>query len=134
MTWFKRVRLVVAWLLGLYFANMYVRNGWAKFDPNGFWTPAFVRWGYPVWMRVAVGAIELVGGALLLVPWVASYAALAVMAVMLGALGTRLHDGRMVDSAWIAAYAIGLLWIAIEWWSFRARRKLSIEETQVIPA
>lgn len=121
--WVRRARWVFAWLLGLYFADMYVRNGWAKFDPNGFWTPAFIRWGYPVWLRWSVGVVEVLGGALLVVPWLASYGALAVAAVMLGALVTRLHDGWMVDSAWIAAYAIGLGWIAFEWWSVRVGRK-----------
>jgi len=37
---------------------MYVRNGWMKFDPQGFWTAPFERWGYPVWLRLAVGMIE----------------------------------------------------------------------------
>jgi len=96
--------------------------GWVKFDPNGFWTAAFTRWGYPVWLRWLVGAIEVVGGILLVVPWVASYAALSVSVVMLGALVTRLKDARYVDVAWIAAYFIGLMWIAFEWWPYRRPR------------
>jgi uncharacterized membrane protein YphA (DoxX/SURF4 family) len=115
----KIARLVLAWALGLHFAEMYVRNGWMKFDPNGFWSPAFARWGYPPWMRVAVGVVETVGGAMLVIPWLASYGALAVAAVMLGALATRLNDHRWVDSAWIAAFLVGLLWIAFEWWGVR---------------
>lgn len=119
MKGFKRVRLAVAWALGLYLARMYVLMGWVKFDANGFWTGAFQRWGYPVWLRWLVGVIEVVGGILILVPWVASYAALAVAVVMVGALVTRIGDARYVDSAWIAAYLLGLLWIAFEWWPFR---------------
>ena len=122
MTLLKRIRLVVAWGLGVYFAQMYVPMGWVKFDPEGFWTAAFERWGYPIWLRWLVGAIEVAGGILLLVPWVASYAALAVGVVMVGALVTRLGDARYVDVAWISAYLLGLLWIAFEWWSFRRPR------------
>jgi uncharacterized membrane protein YphA (DoxX/SURF4 family) len=117
----KTARLIAAWVLGVYFAAMYIEMGWIKFDPNGFWTAAFVRWGYPPWMRIGVGVIEVVGGAMLLIPWVTSYGAMAVGLVMLGALATRLHDGRMVDSGWIAAYLAGLGWIAFEWRRFRLR-------------
>jgi uncharacterized membrane protein YphA (DoxX/SURF4 family) len=80
----KRIRLVAAWCLGVYFAWLYVRMGWVKFDTEGFWTAAFRRWGYPTWLRELVGAIEVAGGALLLIPWVASYAAVAVGVVMVG--------------------------------------------------
>lgn len=118
----KRLRLVAAWCLGAYFAWMYVRMGWVKFDPDGFWTVAFQRWGYPVWLRWLVGVIEVVGGILLLVPWMASYGAVAVAVVMVGALVTRIGDARYVDVAWIAAYTIGLLWIAFEWWPYRRPR------------
>jgi uncharacterized membrane protein YphA (DoxX/SURF4 family) len=119
LTTFKKARLLLAWGLGLYLAQMYVSMGWIKFDPNGFWTAAFQRWGYPVWVRCLVGGIEVGGGLLLLVPWVASYAAGALGLVMAGAWMTRVRDGRLVDVAWISAYLLALSWIAFEWWSFR---------------
>ena len=119
----KRFRLVVAWCLGLYLALMYVQMGRIKFDPNGFWTEAFASWGYPVWLRWLVGGIEVCGGLLLLVPWLASYAAAALSIVMAGAWVTRMRDERLVDVAWITAYLCGLAWIAYEWWSFRRPRR-----------
>lgn len=69
MSAWRRVRLAAAWCLGLYLAWLYVRMGWIKFDPKGFWTAAFVRWGYPPWLRIAVGVVEVAGGLMLLVPW-----------------------------------------------------------------
>jgi uncharacterized membrane protein YphA (DoxX/SURF4 family) len=119
----KKIRLVIAWALGLYLARMYVRNGWIKFDPDGFWTAAFAEWGFPVWFRWLVGAIEVVGGALLLVPWLASWAAAALTIVMLGALTLRLGGGWFVDAAWIAAYLVCLGWIGLQWWPWRWRPK-----------
>jgi uncharacterized membrane protein YphA (DoxX/SURF4 family) len=116
--WWKRIRLAVSWLLGLYLARMFVSMGWVKFDPEGFWTAAFERWGYPVWLRLLVGGIETVGGVALLIPWVATYAGVALAVVMGGAWVTRLMDGRFVDVAWITAYAIGVLWVAFEWRGF----------------
>ena len=131
MTVFRKLRLAAAWCLGAYFAWMYVEMGWVKFDAAGFWTGAFERWGYPVWLRWLVGAVEVAGGILLLVPWVASYAALGVGLVMVGAWVTRMGDGRFVDVAWISLYLAGLLWIAFEWWPYRrprltGRRKRSV--------
>ncbi|MEP6572310.1 MAG: DoxX family protein [Gemmatimonadota bacterium] len=123
VTRWRGVRWVAAWALGVYFARMYLAMGWVKFDSNGFWTAAFARWGYPPWFRVAIGALEVVGGAALVIPWIASYGAIVLVLVMLGAWGTRAHDGRWVDVAWITAYAIGLAWIAFEWWGLRLFRR-----------
>ncbi len=117
--WWIRIRRGLAWLVGLYLAQMYVRNGLYKFDPEGFWTAPFERWGYPVWLRLVVGFIETAGGVLILIPWTATYAGVAVAAVMAGAWVTRFGDGHMVDVAWITAYLVALLWIAFEWRSFR---------------
>jgi len=119
MTWWKRVRLLIAWLLGLYLARLYVTMGWIKFDPHGFWTAAFEHWGYPAWLRVVVGGIEVGGGAMLIVPWTATVGALALAAVMVGAWVTRYLDARYVDVAWISGYLATLLWIAYEWRQFR---------------
>src|SRR5207245_9351311 len=123
----ERVRRLVAWLLGLYLANMYVRMGWIKFDPHGFWTAAFARWGYPAWFRVSVGWVEVVGGAMLIIPWTATLGAWAVASAMSGPGVTRYLDGRYVDVAWISCYFLGLLWIAYEWrdFSFWKRRPSS---------
>ena len=81
-----------------------------------------LRWGYPVWLRWVVGGIEVAGGFLLLVPWVASYAASAFGLVMAGAWIARVRDARFVDLAWITVYFVALLWIAFEWWPFRLPR------------
>ena len=117
--WWIRIRRSLAWLVGLYLAQMYVRYGWDKFDPEGFWAAPFERWGYPVWLRLVVGFIETAGGVLILVPWTATYAGVAVAAVMAGAFYTRFGSGFPEDLVWIAAYAVALLWIAFEWRSFR---------------
>ena len=119
MSLLKRGRLIVAWFVALYLASMYVQMGWVKFYPEGFWTGAFERWGYPVWLRLAVGAVEVAAGVMILVPWTAAYGALALAAVMAGAWVTRFQDGRMVDAMWITLYTTALLWIAFEWWGWR---------------
>lgn len=64
----KTLRLVLGYLAGLYLAQMYVGMGLIKFDPDGFWTAAFERWGYPMWLRLTVGIAEVGGGTALLLP------------------------------------------------------------------
>jgi len=119
--WWRRARLAGAWLAGLYLARLYVQMGWVKFDPEGFWTAAFARWGYPAWLRIGVGVAEVAGGIALAIPWVASYGAILVAMVMIGAWVTRANDGRWTDVLWISTYLVALAWIAFEWWSRRLR-------------
>ncbi|HEY2824748.1 MAG TPA: DoxX family protein [Gemmatimonadales bacterium] len=64
--------------------------GLGKFR-NQVWHDAFVIWGYPMWFMYAVGAVEMIGGLALFVPRVASWAAMGLMAVMIGAVVTSLH-------------------------------------------
>ncbi len=122
MRYLRYLRRTLALAAGAYLGLMFIRMGVVKFDADGMWTAAFERWGYPVWMRLAVGAIETAGGALLVVPWVATWAGLAVGAVMIGAGVTRMLDGRWVDVGWIALYLVGCLWIAWQWRAVRIPR------------
>ena len=117
----KQVRLVASWLAAAYIAWTVVPMGWVKCDPDGFWTPAFERWGYPGWLRIAVGVFEVAGGLALLVPRLTVYAAAAVMAVLLGAWVTRFNDGRYTDVAWLTLYLLLLSWIALEYRVLRWR-------------
>ncbi|MGI9626922.1 MAG: DoxX family protein [Longimicrobiales bacterium] len=123
MRYASRIRKGLALVVGAYLALMFFRNGVIKFDAEGFWTAPFERWGYPVWLRIVVGAIEAVGGALLVVPWLATWAGLAVGGVMVGAGVTRAIDGNWVDVSWIALYMAASLWIAWEWRAWRVPRR-----------
>jgi uncharacterized membrane protein YphA (DoxX/SURF4 family) len=116
VTALRRARLAAAWLLGLWLATLYVRAGWGKFAAEGFWADAFRYWGYPSWFRLLVGVVEVVCGVALVVPWVASYSALALSLVMAGAWGTLAHAGRWADLPWVTAYVAALSWIVYEWW------------------
>lgn len=108
-------RRVTAYVLGVLVALVFISQGLMKFDPDGFWTPAFERWGYPVWFRYLIGVLETVGGALLLVPRTATYGAGVLLPVMVGAFITRLRDGRPADLVAVVVYMTLLLWFAYEW-------------------
>ncbi len=50
------------------------------------WIGYFAEFGYPAWFSYAIGALEIAGVALLLIPRIAPYAALGLVVIMLGAL------------------------------------------------
>ena len=108
----NKIEPILLWLMVVYFSIMFIRNGVRKFDVEGFWAPAFERWGYPVWFMFLIGGIETVGGILILIPRVAIYGALPLAVVMLGALATRLIYGvDMGDAISISFNLIAMLYI-----------------------
>ena len=77
--------LVVLELLGLGLAGLskFVQDGWANM---------FVDWGYARWFAFVIGAGELGGAVLLLIPRFTSYAASLLIVIMIGALWTVLTN------------------------------------------
>ena len=83
---------VVFWIIALFLALVCLRSGLMKMPGlpgEKFWIRDFQRWGYPGWLRLAVGAAELASFALLLVPRFAGYGAGVFALVMLGAIFTH---------------------------------------------
>ena len=107
------IKSILLWLVGVWFAWRLIVNGIRKFDPEGFWGPAFEEWGYPVWFLFFIGVLETAGGFALLVPRIRHYGGLILAAVMIGALTTRLiHGVGLDDAASITHFAITFLFLA----------------------
>lgn len=68
--------------------------------------------------------IEVTAGALIVVPWTTTWAALALILVMLGAGGSLATDARWHDVATVGMYVAGLAWVGWEWRSWRYRSSL----------
>lgn len=94
-----QIQPILLWFIGAYLAYRLAFNGWRKFDPDGFWTKAFIKWGYPVWFRVFIGVVEFFGGILMVFPRTRPLGALMLFLVMIGALTTRLVFGTSFDDA-----------------------------------
>ena len=99
-----KIQPIILWFIGAYLAYNLMYHGWQKFDPEGFWTNAFIRWGYPAWFRVLIGVLEFGGGMLMLIPKVRHFGAFILFVVMIGALATRLTFGTSVDDALSIAF------------------------------
>ena len=52
----KTFKQVLLFFIAAYFAAMFIEHGWLKFDPEGFWSGAFIkRWGYGEYFMYFIG-------------------------------------------------------------------------------
>lgn len=110
------IRRILFFLFALNFSYMFVQHGYFKFDPEGFWSSSFEKWGYPFWFMVFIGVLEFGGGIAILIPRIASYGGLVLAVVMLGALITRLiHGTSHVDVIALVSYIVSMLIITFEY-------------------
>jgi uncharacterized membrane protein YphA (DoxX/SURF4 family) len=126
----QMIRQVLLILFTLYFTILFVKHGYLKFDPDGFWGPAFMRWGYPVWFLFLIGGLEFGGGIAILIPRLAGYGALVLAIVMLGALVTRLIHGMSFDDGISIAFnLVAMLILAYEHHPFSSLLKVKDDVT-----
>jgi hypothetical protein len=108
VTGLRRGRLVAVWLLGIYLAESYVHMGWSELQSDT-----------PPPLRTLLGGLEVLGGATLVIPWLASYGGFLLSLVTAAAWGTLAHDHRWAEVARATLYIAGLTWIAYEWLGLR---------------
>lgn len=83
-------KTIAIWIVSVLLAAMFVMSGGMKLINPAQASGMFVNYGYPAWFALVIGAVEVIGGVLLLVPRVAFYAAGALAVVMAGAAFTHL--------------------------------------------
>jgi putative oxidoreductase len=112
----RLVGTVALWIVNILAAAAFVAIGLAKFG-SPEWAIKFERWGYPDGFYMVIGALELAGGVLLLVPRVSSYAAALLGAILLGAAATHAFHAEA------ARVAPPLMWLAVTTLIGVARRR-----------
>lgn len=117
----KYVRTGVTWLLQVLLAVLMAGPGSQKFT-GPVWERMFRAWGYPDGFYLVIGAVEVVGGILLLVPRVASYSAMVLAVVMAGAAATHIVHG---DRSAVGEIVFMSLLIAIAALRWRDRLRLT---------
>ena len=85
-----RVGTAFLWVLQIASAAMFLLSGSMKLAGAAPMVQMFAAIGIGQWFRYATGAIEVVSALLLLVPSLAGFAALALVATMIGAIVTHL--------------------------------------------
>lgn len=81
-------------VLSYLLAIVFLLSGGAKLAGLEFELVAFERWGYPVWFMYFTGAAEVAGGIALAFNVLRKFAAPALAALMVGAIGTHVHHGE----------------------------------------
>lgn len=110
----RRAIGVALWVVIVMDALLMGVAGWAKFGPAaGWWSDQFAAWGYPAGFSRVTGGLELGLALGLLVPRWASYAAIGLIVVMVGALATvLLNPGRLGPGAAVMHLVVltGIAW------------------------
>ena len=88
----KYLKIGGTWILTLLLAVVMVGPGSHKFRGRRGSACSGI-WGYPDGFYLVIGAVEVVGGIALLIPRLASYSAIVLSIVMVGAAATQLLRG-----------------------------------------
>ena len=89
----KRWSTVASWALALLLGALFVLAGSGKFFDFGRNARAFANWGYASWFVIVIGGLETLGGVFVFVPRLASYGAMVIAVVMMGAAYTHASTG-----------------------------------------
>jgi len=101
----QSVTSILLWIVGASFAETFIKNGFRKFNPEGFWSHSFLEtWGFPLWFMFFIGVLEFVSGIFLLVPKLRPWGSAVLAVVMFGALVTRSIFGAINGIAMENAY------------------------------
>lgn len=107
----RLIKLSVVWLLTILGCAAMLLAGGGKLASD-VWVGIWDNWGFPGWLRIAVGLAQVVGGVALLVPRLAAYGAGLLVVVMSGALLTEFmmpSFGPLIPAVLIGVYVV-LFW------------------------
>jgi putative oxidoreductase len=111
-----RARPILLWLCQVALALLFLRAGAAKFT-SPMWPRMFARWGYPDHFYLVIGALEVAGALVLLVPRTAAPAAVMLIVIMIGAGVTHALHGEWQRLPLIAVILALLVAVMYGRWS-----------------
>ena len=123
----KYVKIGGTWILTLLLAVLMAGPGSQKFT-SPVWERMFRTWGYPDGFYLVIGVVEVIGGIALLIPRVASYSAIMLAVVMIGAAATQILRGGRNGVGEIVFASLLCVLAAIRW-----RDRLRINRPQPAP-
>jgi putative oxidoreductase len=109
----KSFRLVTVWILQLLLAALFAIQGAVKLGGSKVWISRFDAWGYPDHFYLVVGLAEVSGAILLLIPRLAKFGVLLLIAVMVGATATHLihHEPQVATTLVLTALLFVVLYL-----------------------
>jgi putative oxidoreductase len=104
-----RTRMIVGWVLSGVLAALYLFAGVTKLAGMLMHVEAFAHWRYPVWFMYVVGAWEVIGAILLVIPRTSTVAAALLAVNMAGAVYTTAVRVNEPQTAIVPAVFLVLL-------------------------
>jgi len=127
----RNVGGALLWIVQILTALAFVRIGFGKFT-NQVWLMHFQHWGYSDGFRQLIGVVEIAAGALFVLPSTASYGAVVMCPILIGAVATLLwhHEAVFPPTFWfVVVVAIGVARRSRAWRP--ADRRLPVPADQV---
>lgn len=93
----SKVKNILLWVLSVPLGLMFLMAGASKFSTE--MTEQFVNWGYPSFMSYITGGLEILAAIGLFIPKFRRFAAMGLIAIMIGAVGTHLKVGDPIAKA-----------------------------------
>ncbi len=109
-TWQQKTLVVLGSLLGL----LFTAAGTTKLLGLPWQVENFARWGFPNWFMYVTGAVEVVGGLLLLVPRTRAFGVALMLPTMICAVLTHIQAGEAPRAIPATVFLVVLSLIAIQ--------------------
>jgi putative oxidoreductase len=106
----SKLKTASIWTASILLAVLFVVTGAPKLLGAEGWVRHFARWGYPDWLRLVIGSLEVAAAALLCIPKLATLGACVIVVVMAGATYTHLF--RAPDEVGRAGFTMTVLLVA----------------------
>ena len=106
-------------ILTTFLSILFLASGVAKVLGLEFETEAFQRWEYPTWFMYMIGFLEVSGAVALMIPKLATLAALALSGVMVGAVFTHL-----IYAEWVMLLVASIILGLAIWRTYSGRADL----------
>jgi len=93
----SKMKTIGIWILQILLGINFIGASIGKVTGDPGIIQNFERWGYFDGFYLVIGIVEIIGAVLLFIPRTAGYAALGLIAVMIGAAGTHLVHAEWVN-------------------------------------
>ena len=107
------VKIVAVWIISGLLAAVFILAGTPKLLQQPQLVDMFAAWGYAPWFLVTVGALEVAGAILLLIPRIAIYGVALLGAIMLGAGYTHIANAEGLQVARPATFLVFLIVVGL---------------------
>jgi len=89
----------IAWIATILMALLFLGTGGMKLMGGESIVKQFAAWGYPAWLRLAIGGLEIAGAIGLFIPKLRSLAVYGLIGILVGAIYTHVvKEGLPQDS------------------------------------